>query len=175
MDCKYCSRTFNDTKKLSNHVPDCLRKHTENPPERRCPMCNEDYTRKSGSAYRTHLRKCEIIQNKTKTDSALKQAERRKKILITATCEHCSTNFTNITVGQFGDHRYKCKNNIPGYDKKYQTQYRKEIKKITIIVQKYYPEINTSDLNKMCQHVRRLMKDNPDEEKLVNEAYSKIT
>jgi hypothetical protein len=171
--CKYCSKLFNDLKKLNNHTPDCYRKNTESPIQRLCPMCCVDYTRKSGSAYRTHIRKCELNLKKDQSDSAVKQSERRRQVLNTAYCKHCNETFENITVGQFGDHRYKCVKSMPNYDKAYQAQYRNDMKAFTLLVEKYYPNITGNSSRIMCQNIRKLRKENKDldEKSLIDEVY----
>ena len=144
--CPHCSKSFDDIKKLSNHTPDCYRKYTENPPERLCSKCLCDYTRKSGSAYRTHMKKCNNVDENDilfQTQSAIKQCDRRKQILYNVSCVHCNECYSNITVGQFGDHRYKCKKNIPNYDKEYQTNYRNEMNRINRFIKTKYPNMKT--------------------------------
>lgn len=171
--CLYCHKLYDSQKKLSNHTHDCFRKNTENPPERLCPLCNEDYTRKSGSAYRTHMKKCKDIGQKVQSESAVKQCERRKQNISSIICNHCNQTFENINVGQFGDHRYKCKKNIPNYDKGYQSQYREEIHTFTTILTKVYPNMDSNDCKKMCQNMRKLSKLNPNisEADLITQAH----
>ena len=113
--CTYCSRIFEDATKMNVHKPDCKRKNSDNPLPRSCQNCGSDYTRKSGSAYRAHIKKCtsKLMIEEAKSESAIKQADRRKQVLVSANCKHCSNDFTNITVGQFGDHQYKCKKDKP--------------------------------------------------------------
>lgn len=176
--CEHCLRHFNEKKQLNNHTPDCFRRYSSNPPERRCSYCNADYTRKSGSAFRTHKLKCEVVQKKPKTDSAVKQSDRRKKIIPETTCAHCNTIFLNITVGKFGDHQYKCRNNIPNYDQEYQSQYRREIKKCKQLVLKVHPNLSASEIQAISQRMRKCLKDEPnidDEVLLKKNVHSKIT
>jgi len=155
--CTYCTRVFSDSKKLNVHTPDCKRKHCENPPVRHCPNCKADYTRKSGSAYRAHMKKC--LSDSTediKSDSAIKQSERRKKVMLVANCKYCSTEFRNITVGKFGDHQYKCKQNKPNYDKDYQTAYRNEMKELVSQIKEVCPDLETDQVKKMSQTLRKM-------------------
>ena len=161
--CSFCTRVFVDLKKLKTHTPDCLRKHVANPPERKCSKCGEDYTRKSGSAYRTHIKKCmkasQSTESTEKTESATKQSDRRKQNLVFASCEYCNKKFTNITVGQFGDHRYKCKKEIPNYNKDYQKMYRDEMKELFAFVKKKHPSYTEEETKRMCQALRKLKKE----------------
>lgn len=180
--CIYCSKSFSDNKRLKAHTQDCFRKNTDDAPERLCSLCNADYTKKSGSAYRTHIRKCENT-DKLQSSSAVKQSERRRTILESAICTYCNDTFVNISVGKFGDHRYKCKKQIPNYDKDYQLQYREDIKRYTEIVYEYYPDMKGEDCKQMSQIIRRLIKDEhhtgddigDNNKRLVEEAYSKLT
>ena len=158
--CDYCTRVFDDSKKLNVHTPDCKRKHIDNPSPRHCPNCKADYTRKSGSAYRTHLKKCSTNNvDDVKSDSAIKQSERRKQVLVFASCKYCSEEFRNITVGKLGDHQYKCKKNKPNYDKEYQAKYRNETKILCLAIKDQYPEIEQDIMKKMCKKLRSLKKD----------------
>ena len=176
--CKYCLREFKQKKQLTNHTIDCFRKHSTNPPERKCSMCDADYTRKSGSAYRTHMRKCETTTTeKPKTKSAVKQSERRKQVIPEIICTYCDETFINVTVGRFGDHKYKCKNSIPNYDKDYQAQYRKQMKKFRQLVMEYYSDIDECNIKSICQQLRKESKNhtNLNETELVKKLYTKIT
>lgn len=162
--CSHCTRVFIDLKKLNTHTPDCFRKHAANPPERKCSTCGEDYTRKSGSAYRTHIKKCEKASesdDKSKTESASKQSDRRKKNLVFACCEHCNKTFENITVGQFGDHRYKCKKKIPNYNKDYQKMYRDQMKELLAFAKSKYPTYSDEETKRICRSLRKLKNDTP--------------
>lgn len=152
--CPYCPKFYSTQKQLNYHTPDCFKKHADNPPIVICPKCNADYTRKSGSAYRTHLKKCNII-NICKSESAIKQSQRRKEELFNVTCNHCNTTFEKTNVGQFSDHKYKCKKKIPNYNKEYQDEYRSTINDLKSLVYKYYPDINKDYMLKVCRILRK--------------------
>ena len=160
--CTYCPRVFLDSKKLNVHTPDCKRKHCDNPPVRHCSNCKADYTRKSGSAYRAHMKKClSDTSEEVKSDSAVKQSERRKKVMVVAKCKHCAEEFKNITVGKFGDHQYKCKQNKPNYDKDYQTAYRNQMKELVTQIKEECPDLEIDQVKKMSQTLRKMKLNDP--------------